>query len=241
MAFPQVYLSASSQQTSATTSHTVSLPAEIQAGELLIVAFGYGDDSTITFPGGWTQKARSQVNFASGTWAYRVADGSEGATITVTSGTARQSAHRSWRIQGHSTSTNPMTDNGAWAFGSSTTPDASSYTPTGGAKDYLWMWFCSGASGRICTAAPANYGNLGTSDSGSTAAVSIAMSTARRELNAASEDPGTATLESSGPWVAMVIAVHPGTEGNPAAPEPKVISRPRTVMPKKAQQRASRW
>jgi hypothetical protein len=101
-------------------------------------------------------------------------------------------------------------------------------TPSGGAKDYLWMWFAAGAAGRICSGAPTNYTNLGIADSGSNAG-SAAISTARRELNAASEDPGNASLEASGAWTALVVAVHPGTEGDPTA-DPKVIHRPWTVM-----------
>jgi hypothetical protein len=147
------------------------------------------------------------------------------------------SAHRSWRIRGHSASTNPITDIGYWAVATSATPDAALNTPSGGAKDYLWMWMNGADDGRICTAAPTNYTNLETSDNGSTGG-SSAMSTARRELNAASENPGTATLEASGAWMAIVVAIHPGSEGDLSGA--KVISRPRTVM-SKARTRSTRW
>lgn len=224
MAFPQVIATNSSQTTTVATSHTVALPATIASGELLVVAFSYGASSSITFPAGWTRGASSEVNGAGGTYAYRVATGAEGASVTVTTGTAVKSAHRSWRIRGHNTSTNAITDVGFWASATSATPDAGASTPVGGAKDYLWLWMNAGGLGRICTAAPASYLSLEISDAGSGSGAS-ALSTARREVNAASENPGTAVMESSGAWVSLVIAIHPGTEGNTAPPPAGTTAR----------------
>jgi hypothetical protein len=214
MAFPIVAGTAASQTTISGTTHTVSLPTGIVSGELLVVAMAYQTaPSFITFPAGWTAKTSSDTGGAAGVWAYRVANGTEGTSITVTFGIAQQAAHRSWRIQGHSTSTNPMTDVGFWQAGTSAAPDTGAATPVGGTKDYLWLWFTAGAGGRICTSAPTSYTNLETSDSGS-AATSVALSTARRALNAASENAGAGVLESSGAWMSIVTAVHPGSEGS---------------------------
>ena len=58
MAFPQVAATNSSTEGSNTSTHTVSLPIGIEAGNLLLVFFvcdndAYCDD--VSFPDGWTE------------------------------------------------------------------------------------------------------------------------------------------------------------------------------------------
>ena len=86
------------------TSHTVSLPADISSGDLLVVAFGCHGVENITWPEGWTEIFNiTEAGGATGTLAaaYRQADGEEGASITVGTGNVQQSGHCSWRITGH--------------------------------------------------------------------------------------------------------------------------------------------
>jgi hypothetical protein len=183
------------------TSHTVYLPSNISSGNLLLVFFSIYVSSvpTITFPGGWTQLYNTTYStyVRSGAW-YRVADGTEGATITVTTSTNASSAHTSYLLTQYS-----GTPEGAAATGSSAAPDPPNLTPSWGAKDTLWFAVCgTGAFGGSVTSYPTNYadGKLYLYTSGGNA-------TAIRQLNAASENPGAFTLSSSAFWVAGTVAI----------------------------------
>ena len=216
MAFPQVVGTNSSQQTTDVTSHTVALPSGIVAGELLVVilAIAVGSDSG-TYPAGWNKLGAAGANNIAASWGWRVADGTEGASITVTTSGAQESAHQSFRIQGHNSSTNVPQTGGAGS-GTDSSAEVHSFAPTGGAKDYLFIAYAAADSGVAATSAPTSFTNLVVSDSGSDANASCAISTARRELNAASIDPDQFTLEASEGWLTALIGVHPGVEGNPA-------------------------
>ncbi|HEX9892614.1 MAG TPA: hypothetical protein VGA78_01770, partial [Gemmatimonadales bacterium] len=210
---PAVAATNTSVNNTANTQHTVSLPSGIQSGNLLIVVFGYkaGSSQTITWPGGWTQFFRSDRSTNVGVAAaYRQADGSEGATITVQTGTSAKTSHLSYRITG---AENPATQppESLDSNGNSTTPDPPSLTPTGGAKDYLWIAVelnnHTGTSIPI-TAFPANYsGSIqanGDTNNSTTGA-------AYRQLNAASEDPSNFSIGTAIAWAAGTLVVHPAS------------------------------
>lgn len=208
MAFPTVAASNTSVQSSATNSHTISLPSGIQAGDLLIIFFTYPISGLANALSGWTKLKEyygSGDVFGTNVY-YRVADGTEGSTVTITTTGNFQSAHASYRITGHGG--NPEVSTGATSTGS-TTPDPDSLTPSGGAKDYLWIAH-AGAPGAVTFSAyPTNYGSnqltIRSNTSGNTATVAVAT----RNLNASSEDPGTFTISGSVRWVALTIAVPP--------------------------------
>ena len=210
-----------------TTSHTVRLPSLVQAGDLLIVNFACDDGAAVTWPVGWTSLFTAANGAAQrGASAYRVADGSEvtsaglPATITVTTSTAQQSAHTSYRISGALT---PQASAGNVAGGGNKSdPDA--LTPVGGAQAYLWI-ACSahndGAEPPI--GFPSNYdapvfdisqGNNGCS-----------MVSAHRIKNVASEDPAAFIFNGSGQSVAWTIAVPPANVYTSS-----VVSFPSSVM-----------
>lgn len=91
------YVSSKSQgTTTASTSHTVTLPAGIVAGDKLIVSMAQSgaNSANWSFPAGWTEitDAGGGSNSSLGI-AWRNADGSEGASITVTSATNAVTAY----------------------------------------------------------------------------------------------------------------------------------------------------
>jgi hypothetical protein len=89
--------------------------------------------------------------------------------------------------------------------------DPPSLTPTGGAKDYLWLavagWRRTGLS---ATTDPTNYTNAIEGSSGGNA-TGTKLRSLRRQLNGASEDPAAFTLSNttSERRVGATIAVHP--------------------------------
>src|SRR5574337_187068 len=205
------------------TSHVINLPASIAAGDLLIAKLGYGVTSnTLTWPAGWNAITNGAVEETTGGTEgievrYRLADGTEGASITVTSSAQCRSESQSYRITG---AADPGTQapEAANAIGTNSSADSPSLTPTGGAKDYLWLSFVSAsrqATANDFTGAPTNYSNLLTAANTTTGVSLTTGASAERQLNAASEDPG-AFATGTGltvAWAAVTLAIHPPASG----------------------------
>jgi len=200
--FPQVAAVTGGYDTSG-TSHTVNLPSGIVAGNLLLVFFcaGEGSSPTITFPDGWTElfQTPNYINCTIGGW-YRVADGTEESTITVTTSSSEYSAHTSYRITGYA----GVPECGNSTGGQSTKPNPPSLTPSWGAMDTLWFAVTGVENNYDVSSYPTNYTD------GRLDGVVIRVATCRRELNASSEDPGVFTFSDSVYWVANTVAIGPG-------------------------------
>lgn len=220
--FPTVAGTNTSTQAS-DTNHTVNLPASIADGDLLLAIFRTDiSGPTHTWPSGWTLlydatgEPREEVRF-------RRADGTEGASITVTTSGATLSIHRTYRITGHHTTTDP--EAGTVASGSSLNPDPPSLSPSWGAEDTLWFSVAAYHTfdTRTLTAFPTSYTDTfddRQSDDGP------AIGSCRRELNAASEDPGTFTISGAGTpaWKANTIAIRPAAAAATTPPRrPPVV------------------
>ncbi len=215
MAFPQVPTSNGGvDSTGLTTSHTVNLPASIAADDLILAYFTCDGDPTITWPdASWVSIGVLDAGGTgnSGQVRYRIADGTEGASITVTTSVAENSAHQTYRITGWHGTTAPEFASSSW--GSTANPNPPSLTPSWGAEDTLWFASVEINSGEVSISVfPANYGNGVTRDStGGFSGTTLGVS--RRELNATSDDPGTFTISASHFCAAHTLAVRPGTAG----------------------------
>jgi len=215
MTFPTIAATVTSQEPDNTLNHTVSLPAGIQSGDLLIVLFSVDAGPTITFPNEGTdwivlKDLNSGANRIK--VCYRDADGGEGASITVTTNTIQQSAHCAYRITGHSTSQAPECSTGV--TGATANPDPDSLTPTGGAKDYLWIALYGSDRDRTTDGYPTNY-NLSQITIVSTGVGGATAAMCARNLNASVEDPDTFTISASDQWCAATVAVHPANGAPP--------------------------
>jgi hypothetical protein len=203
MAYPQV-AAVNGGGDNVGTNHTVNLPADISAGDLLLVLFASDEAPTIAFPAGWDKlfetKEGTDVTLSV---YYRVADGGEGATITVTTSNTQGTAHTSYRITGYAGTPEAGT---AATNSNDTHPDPPNLSPTWGAQDTLWLACCAHDDGsNALTAYPTNYtdGREDRSDNSGSAGVGTAF----RELNAASENPGTFTIDGFEQWIANTIAI----------------------------------
>lgn len=203
-AYPVVAATSTSVTDTASTSHVVSLPTGIASGHLVICGITVDTNpAPLTWPG-WTVLSSTlngtNIRFET---AYRNADGTEGSTITVTSDLTVRSSHQCRRITGHDPAIAPQAGTAAALTDNSPNPPA--VTPTGGAKDYLWIAF-QGNDGTISvTGYPANYTDSQLLADG----IATATGSATRNLNAASEDPGVFTLPAAEQWVAQTVVVHP--------------------------------
>jgi hypothetical protein len=209
MAFPTIATTATDGQASNTTTHVFDLPAGVVSGDLLIMIASFNQNPSTTWPAGWTQlfstNAAGDIKHEA---RYRIADGTEGATITITTGASIQSSSVALRITGHAGAGMPP-QAGTPSTGSSAAPDPPALTPTGGAKDYLWIECCGGEGNQPAGVyASTNYTGIvahgvGGGSSGATTEV------AYRNLNAPSENPGAMTIGDNISWVAGTLAVHP--------------------------------
>ena len=206
MAFPQVEATNNSAEAVVTMTHSVALPANIQAGETLLVFFVTDRDPTPATPAGWT----NLIDKANGTAVnlaiyYRKADGGEGASVTITTTDARESVHVSYRISGATdpTVTAPEVSTGAVALNAN--PDPDELTPGGGSKEYLWIAVEGNDDDDATTVYPTDYTNGETHLGGIRCNIGIA----RRELETTVQDPGTFTIAAAEEWAACTVAVYP--------------------------------
>lgn len=221
MAFPTVVetLSAYTAGDGGDGDFTIPLPATVNAGELLLIAFNYRAGNKALTAGstaadlGYTEV----VNATRGTrgrlyvW-YKEAAGTEGGTSLDMDCSANGDAHAQYviyRIQGWDAV------HAADSDGSSNSPNPPSLTVPSGADDHVWLAFCAAADdGASVDTFPTNYTNGGyerrTPPSTNNSAT---IGWARRELNTATEDPGSFGLSESESWVTGTVAVTPGSKG----------------------------
>jgi hypothetical protein len=213
--FPTLAATNNSIESSNVTTHKMSLPANIAAGNLLICVAAI--DSTVdvgftlTAPSGWTlllKEAGSSESLAA--W-YRFEDGGEGATPDFETSTLQQSAHRCARFSGMHASAAP--ESAPAELTSSTAPDPPSLMPTWGAKDALYLAVTGWSEGTITASAfPASYTSTGQNGTGVAGSEGVSIGWGFREVNAVSEDPGTFTLSSAANWISFTIAIRPAVE-----------------------------
>jgi len=210
-AAPTVAATNSGNNNTAGTSHTCNLPASISAGDLLILSVS-ADNTTISTPSGWTQLC-TDIN---GTGArlsvfYKVAGGSEGGTVSVSTGASTRSSHASYRITGYSGTPEAQTTNG-----SSTTPDPPSLTPSWGTFKTLWIVALASKTAIVFTshtvsAYPTGYSNNQISALAnwtvSTTTHNLRNTIANRVKAVSADNPSTFTISQSGTWSVATIAV----------------------------------
>ena len=182
--------------------HTTNLPTGIEAGDLLLAFFVSDGNVTIAFPGGWTElfqdNSAGQVTF--GTF-YRIADGTEGATIVVETDINQMTAHTTYRITGYY----GVPEVGELVTGNSANPDPPRFTPSWGTSETLWFAATGYDSWATVSAYPVNY-----TDGRSDGAVNLqgcGTGIARREREGTGEDPGTFTITIGEEWVANTVAI----------------------------------
>lgn len=220
MAFPTVRSQIATNGTGTSATPVISLPATVAAGDVLFVVFRVAVAGAIGWPGAagvWNElfDASDDASDDQMAAAWKKADGSEGGTTITLSCTNGKFAAVAYAIAGSINPADRAPQLSTVATGTSTAPNATTVTPTGGAKDYLWLTF-TGREGEatVPPTYPTNYtvAQL-TADSGTAGVVgtNVRVSGAvRTNNNAASEDAGAWTFSDSEDWAAYTIAFHPG-------------------------------
>lgn len=228
MAFPSAGTPVATQFAASVTSMPVSLPATINAGDLLLALVEVRNTATYTKPTGWSdistiaQAGGGAVGKLNG--FYKIAAGTEaGTTPTWTASTGTTGIWQTIRVTSWHGTTPPEATT---ASGDATAANPPSLTPSWGTDDTLWLAIAGHAAAVTAawSAAPTNYSgfqNDGASSGG--AAVSIASST--RQLNAISEDPGAFTVSGSNRfWTSATIGIRPAAAGGGLTGQAKVYN-----------------
>ena len=213
MAFPNVSAVGADYSTAGTsqTDHVIDMPNGITSGKLLICWFAHdGALETVVWPSGandaFTEFVGADTPSSAGiNLAYRIANGSEPATITVTL-SSEQVAAKIWMIDNWHGTTPPEATT---ATGTSANADPPSITTSwaAGVDNLIGAGYAlNGGSG--ASTYPTNYDAnqtlIQTGGSGATA-----LSCATDEVAAQTENPGQFT-QTNAAWVAVTIAVRPG-------------------------------
>lgn len=203
--FPQVEASVINASAGGVT-YNAPLPSGIEPGELLLLVVSVGTAAfspLVQVPTGWTalynlNPTYSYLDSAAAFW--RVADGSEGATVTLSS---PASGSRDWQVAAYRISAHDSQIEATAAATGSGNPDPASLSPSWGSANNLWLTAAHvNADVYSSITVPSSYGNL------LKAKVTATLGVARRENAASSEDPG-AWSSASGAHVDSTIAVKP--------------------------------
>lgn len=214
MAFPTHESVTETTFASDTTTHNVSMPATVNAGDVLVCLFSNDGAATVTTPGGWTQES-STANGASGRLSVysKTADGSEGGTTVdfVTSANEKAAAqvHRYSGAHGDVEVGTPVT-------GSTASQDPPSLSPSWGSADTAWLAVVGRNTTATVSSYPTDYANGLDTQSGLADNTHAQVASARRNNATATEDPGAFTMSAAVNGITQTVAIRPGA----AAAEP---------------------
>jgi len=212
MAFPQVAAVNGGNRYLDGTTHIIDLPSGYDTvGDLLIVVFGCDGSESVGWPAGWTELFEKQITLVlTLAVGYRVAEGDEESTITVTTGTSERSAHTSYRISGIHSSSAPECGSSNTSDGSDS-PDPPDLDPSWGEEDTLWIAACCYDANKTISGYPTNYTD-GRNDH-SLSVAGCGVGSCFRELNAESETPPLFALSASEQWIANTLAIRCSGDG----------------------------
>ena len=197
-----------------TTAHAVTMPATVDAGDLLIVLFTNDGDATVTTPAGWTAPANnSQVQGTQvrGSIFVKDANGTEdGTTVDFVTSAAEHAAAQVIRIPAakwEGTIASFVIPTAPVAANSATQVPPSANPAGWGAENTLWGTYVAGSSyASVTTFSGQELGYHNSAGSGGTGA---SVSSALRQINVDGYEPSAYTMSGSSPGIAFTFAVRP--------------------------------
>lgn len=207
----------------ASTSHSVTLPSTSSGDHLIMFATAYGSSTVISLPYPWQQIDDGEQNgYARGNVFWRKCDGSVGSTVTATLSVARQFSAHTFKYTG-SGNMNLRAPRYAYATssGATTTPDPPSCSPSYGSEWYdSFAYVHHSATQTSLDASPSGYSG-GTYTGGTSGEGAVTITAVKTGVTAASEDPGTFTIGTArtcGQWTVMVPTAPPASIGGSGYP-----------------------
>lgn len=206
------------------TNHNVTMPATVDAGDLLLVLLASDGTAGVTTPSGWTELFSTtdpdtgfgdSAEFRLGAYAKDAAGNEDGTTVNfVTSGSEPAAAHvirvaaSAWEGT-ISTALATATS----ATGENTSPNPPTANPAWGSLDTLWVPVMGHYSTSTVTA-PANYTTNHARTMANGDDCGLASSWRATSPLVASEDPSSYTLGTSRDWISNTIAIMPPCESD---------------------------
>jgi hypothetical protein len=230
-----VATTAESSTNTAGTSHVITLPSGIAAGDLILICLDKGSTAA-TIDAHADYQELLDENSANGLYiAYRYAAGGE-SNPTLTTSASTRTATITLRIVG---AENPATQApeiaASTATGTSATPDPPQSATPPSTNDYLFVAFFGQAGEEAdddtwVNTPPTNYGptpplqkSCGTAGTNLGGKIGLAY----RLLNTgAAQDPGTFGVDVSAAYRAQTIMIHPASGAAPAAIPALVMAPP---------------
>jgi hypothetical protein len=198
----------------ASQNKVVNFPAGVAAGQLLLVVLRSAAADAHTTPAGYSALVLNDASDASDDVTsifYRIAAAAD-TSVTVTCTTSQKYAAIAYRITGGNNAIAPQIS--TVVIGTTTSVDPGQITPTGGTKDYLFLWLGAwdGEQTGNPPTAPTSYVNgvISTSGTGGLPATNAQVVGYSRQATASNENPAALTLSTaptgSSTWT---VAVHP--------------------------------
>ena len=213
--FPTAAAPTTSVVATASTTHNVTMPGTVAAGDLLLMFISTIGSATVTTPTGWTSIEHQSRggNSPLGTIFAKSAAGSEGGTtVGVTTSAASVSAEQVYLVPAAKWYGGSVASSVQWSAQDPGAPTASLdpkvLAPTWGADNTLWFAYGAGNTYTTVNSYPSGFSG-GVSTVTGTGATGMSTASAQLATNTASEDPGAFTMSSSNNGVAFTIAVRP--------------------------------
>lgn len=187
---------------------TVTLPANVAAGDLVLAFVMQDGSGTFTWPSPWVELVDETGTGFSSHIAYLVASGGE-TTVVPTSTISERSNHIAVRIPAAEWHGTTPPEVSASASGNDTNPDPPSLSPSWGAENTTWVAAIGtddSAAPFPVTGWPTGYDSNQTQESTATSAADVAI--AIKQATAASDDPSAFTIGKE-TWLAYTLAVRP--------------------------------
>lgn len=194
------------QSSGATTSHPITMPSGIAAGDLLLVCFTTGEITTTHTPSaGWVLLNSQVTGSHRGSIYAKVATGSDTLTITTSSGSESAAiAYRISEVYPSSSVANIVSILG------NTTTTLPVLEPSIGIRNYLWVSFFSASNNAVATVAPSGFSDLISVRSGAGAGTARAMTaSAIKKARAIFVGGGTFTVTGGTGQKTFTLAIRP--------------------------------
>lgn len=207
--FPVVETTATDDNNLADDPFSFDLPAGIVDGDRLLMF--YSGVVFPTTPTGWTQIGT--LGGSTGAPRTRIfardADGTEGASVSIDTGGFR-GVSITYRLSNcHAIANFELSTVDGGASLPTLNPDPPNEAASFGPDNILWIAAVFGRGQNVdVTAIPSNYTD-GVHQAGTGGTSTASAGSARRELNAAAENPGTFTWDTSVDWGGCTVAIGP--------------------------------
>lgn len=216
MAFPAVESLTPFSNATPGSSHNVTMPATVSAGDLLLMILAPSASSTLTVTAtGWTNIGFTDRAFI----LVKVATGSEGGTtVAVSLGSSLSLSAQTFRISAWYGGLAGVESGHVNSVGASALCDHPSLTASWGIADTLWLALAGGsANDSAVTVYPTSYTDGTNTVSGAGDGSGCQVASSRRELAAATDNPSATQVFPTQVNRSYTVAIRPAAAaaGNP--------------------------